>query len=182
MSTAIAAARKSSSGTILGAPSRKDIVLATKFAMQMDDAGAESGARPAATSMTAVEASLKRLQTDWIDLYQVHQRRRKTPIEETLSALDDLVHLGKVRYIGCSNFAAWQVVDAHWTAREHRLTPFISAQDEYSLVMRDIEKELIPAIESHGMGLLPYFPLASGLAYRQIPGMARSFPRAPASA
>jgi aryl-alcohol dehydrogenase-like predicted oxidoreductase len=148
-------------GTILGAR-RKDIVLATKFGMPMDDSGTKSGASRRYV-FSAVEASLKRLQTDWIDLYQIHQPDRKTPIDETLSALDDLVHQGKVRYTGCSNFPAWQVADAQWTARDRRLTSFASAQDEYSLVARDIERELVPAIEAYGMGLLPYFPLASGL-------------------
>jgi aryl-alcohol dehydrogenase-like predicted oxidoreductase len=148
-------------GTILG-PRRKDVVLATKFGMQMDDAGVKSGASRRYI-VAAVEDSLTRLKTDWIDLYQVHRPDPKTPIEETLAALDDLVHAGKVRYIGCSNFPAWQVADAQWTARDRKQTAFVSAQDEYSLVFRDIERELVPALESHGLGLLPYFPLASGL-------------------
>ncbi len=113
--------------------------------------------------MRAVEGSLKRLKTDWIDLYQVHRPDPLTSIEETLRTLDDLVRQGKVRYIGCSNYAAWQVVEAAWTARDRNLDAFISCQDEYSLVARDIERELLPAIESYGLGLLPYFPLASGL-------------------
>jgi len=148
-------------GVMLGSR-RKDIVLATKFGMPMDDSGAKSGASRRYI-FAAVEASLKRLQTDWIDLYQVHRPDDKTPIDETLSALDDLVRQGKVRYIGCSNFAAWQVADSQWTSRDRRLNSFVSAQDEYSLVVRDIERELIPALEAHGVGLLPYFPLASGL-------------------
>ena len=148
-------------GEILGAR-RKDIVLATKFGMPMDDTGSMSGASRRYI-MTAVEASLKRLKTDWIDLYQVHRPDAATPIEETLSALDDLIRQGKVRYVGCSNFAAWQVVDAQWTAKDRRLTPFIASQDELSLLVRDSERELIPALEAHGLGLLPYFPLASGL-------------------
>jgi aryl-alcohol dehydrogenase-like predicted oxidoreductase len=147
-------------GEILG-PRRKDIVLATKFAMPMDDTGSMAGASRRYI-MTAVEASLKRLKTDWIDLYQVHSPDAATPIEETLSALDDLVRQGKVRYIGCSNFAAWQVVNAQWTAKDRQLTHFISAQDELSLLVRDVERELIPALNAKGMGLLPYFPLASG--------------------
>ncbi len=146
-------------GEILG-PRRKDIVLATKFGMPMDDTGGGASRR---YIVAAAEASLKRLKTDWIDLYQVHRPDAATPIEETLSALDDLIRQGKVRYVGCSNFAAWQVVDAEWTARDRRLTPFISAQDELSLLVRDIERELIPALEAKGVGLLPYFPLASGL-------------------
>lgn len=148
-------------GEILG-PRRKDIVLATKFGMQMDDAGVKSGAARRYI-VEAAEASLKRLNTDWIDLYQLHKPDPSTPLEETLSALDDLVRAGKVRYIGCSNLPAWQVADAHWIARDRHLTPFVSAQDEYSLVVRDIERELVPALAQYGMGLLPYFPLASGL-------------------
>ncbi len=148
-------------GQILG-DRRKDIVLATKFGMAMDKEERLKGASRRYI-MRAVEASLKRLRTDWIDLYQVHRPDPLTPIEETLRALDDLVRQGKVRYIGCSNYAAWQVVDAAWTARERNLGAFISCQDEYSLVARDIERELLPAIQSHGLGLLPYFPLASGL-------------------
>jgi aryl-alcohol dehydrogenase-like predicted oxidoreductase len=148
-------------GEILG-DRRKDIVLATKFAMPMDDAGRLKGASRRYI-MSAVEASLKRLKTDWIDLYQLHSPDLSTPIEETLRALDDLVRQGKVRYIGCSNLAAWQVVEAQWTARHRNLEAFISCQDEYSLLVRDIERELIPATTQYGLGLLPYFPLASGL-------------------
>jgi aryl-alcohol dehydrogenase-like predicted oxidoreductase len=148
-------------GEILG-PRRKDIVLATKFGMQMDDSGTKMGASRRYI-MTAVEASLKRLKTDWIDLYQLHRADPRTPIEETLSALDDLVRAGKVRYIGCSNVPAWGVADASWTSRDLRSTPFICAQDEYSLLVRDVERELVPALQAHGMGLIPYFPLASGL-------------------
>jgi aryl-alcohol dehydrogenase-like predicted oxidoreductase len=106
-------------GAILG-DRRKEIVLATKFAMPMDQDGTLKGASRRYI-MSAVEASLKRLKTDWIDLYQVHQPDPLTPIEETLRALDDLVRHGKVRYIGCSNFPAWQVVAAHWTSRHHNL-------------------------------------------------------------
>jgi aryl-alcohol dehydrogenase-like predicted oxidoreductase len=148
-------------GAILGGR-RKDIVLATKFGMPMDDSGTKSGASRRYI-IAAVDESLRRLQTDWIDLYQVHQPDAKTPIEETMSALDDLVRQGKVRYVGCSNFAAWQVADAQWTARDRRYASFVSSQDEYSLLARDIERELVPALKSFGLGLLPYFPLASGL-------------------
>jgi len=119
--------------------------------------------------MSAVEASLKRLGTDWIDLYQVHRPDPLTSIEETLRALDDLVRQGKVRYVGCSNFPAWQVVEAHWTARSMSLNGFVSCQDEYSLLSRGIERDLLPAMRAYGLGLLPYFPLASGLADREIP-------------
>jgi aryl-alcohol dehydrogenase-like predicted oxidoreductase len=113
--------------------------------------------------MQAAEASLKRLRTDWIDLYQLHRPDPQTPIEETLRALDDLIREGKVRFIGCSNLSAQQVVDAQATVRRHALTAFVSAQDEYSLLARDIERELVAAAKAHGMGVLPYFPLASGL-------------------
>jgi aryl-alcohol dehydrogenase-like predicted oxidoreductase len=113
--------------------------------------------------MNAVEASLRRLRTDHLDLYQLHQPDPMTPIEETLRALDDLVRQGKVRYIGCSNLPAWQVVEAQWTAKRHNLHAFVSCQDEYSLLVRDIDRELMPAIAAYGMGLLPFFPLASGL-------------------
>jgi aryl-alcohol dehydrogenase-like predicted oxidoreductase len=113
--------------------------------------------------MRAVESSLARLRTDWIDLYQLHWPDPLTPIEETLRALDDLVHQGKVRYIGCSNLDAWQVADAAWTARHHGLTAFICAQNEYSLLVRDQSDPLFPALAQYGMGLLPYFPLGGGL-------------------
>lgn len=148
-------------GQVLG-ERRKDIVLATKFAMPMDAAGTKVGASRRYI-MAAIEASLKRLRTDWIDLYQLHQPDPATPIEETLRALDDLVRQGKVRYLGCSNLAAWQVVEAQWTAKSINANAFVCCQDEYSLVVRGIEKELMPAIEAYGMGLLPFFPLASGL-------------------
>jgi aryl-alcohol dehydrogenase-like predicted oxidoreductase len=148
-------------GEVLG-PRRKDIVLATKFSSPMDDEGKLKGASRRYI-MSAVEASLRRLETDWIDLYQQHWVDPQTPIEETLRALDDLVRQGKVRYIGSSNFAAWQVVEAHWTARDLRIHQFISCQNEYSLVVRDAERELLPAMRAYDLGLLPYFPLASGL-------------------
>ena len=146
-------------GEILGAR-RKDIVLATKFGMPMSETKVGASRR---CICQAVEDSLRRLKTDCIDLYQLHQPDPLTPIEETLRALDDLIRAGKVRYIGCSNLKAWQVVDASWTAKSEGLNAFVSAQDEYSLLVRDAQNELIPALESHGMGLLPYFPLASGL-------------------
>ena len=148
-------------GAILGAR-RKDVVLATKFGMAMDDDAAKArGSR--AYIMGAVEDSLRRLRTDWIDLYQYHTPDPKTPMEETLRALDDLVKAGKVRAIGCSNLAASGLRDAAALARAQGLTPFATAQDEYSLVVRGAETELLPAIAACGMSLLPYFPLASGL-------------------
>ncbi|MCX7325259.1 MAG: aldo/keto reductase [Hyphomicrobiales bacterium] len=148
-------------GEVLGAR-RKDIVLASKFGMEMDDAGAKLGGSRR-WMMRAVEDSLSRLKTDWIDLYQYHRPDPLTPIDETLRAFEDLIRQGKVRYIGCSNMPSWQVATAQWTAKDIGVTPFVSAQDEYSLVVRDAEKELIPALQHYGMGLLPYFPLASGL-------------------
>jgi aryl-alcohol dehydrogenase-like predicted oxidoreductase len=115
------------------------------------------------TIIRAVEDSLKRLRTDWIDLYQQHFPDPATPVEETLRALDDLIRAGKVRYIGCSNYAAWQIADAAWAARTANLNAFISCQNEYSLLVRKAELELLPAAEHFGLGLLPYFPLASGM-------------------
>jgi aryl-alcohol dehydrogenase-like predicted oxidoreductase len=148
-------------GQVLG-DRRKDIVLATKFGMPMDDAGSLKGASRR-YMLSAVEASLRRLKTDWIDLYQLHTPDPLTPIEETLRALEDLVRQGKVRYIGCSNLPAWQVVEALWTARHLGVNAFVSCQDEYSLLVRDPERDLLPAMEAYGLGLLPYFPLACGL-------------------
>jgi aryl-alcohol dehydrogenase-like predicted oxidoreductase len=148
-------------GRILG-EKRKQIVLATKFGLPMDDTGTLRGASRRYI-MHAVEASLKRLRTDWIDLYQLHRPDEQTPIEETLRALDELVRQGKVRFIGCSNLSAQQMVAAQDTASRHGLAAFVSCQDEYSLLKRDIERELIPAAKARGLGILPYFPLASGL-------------------
>jgi aryl-alcohol dehydrogenase-like predicted oxidoreductase len=144
---------------------RDDVVVATKFGGDMG--GTNGPDRNAMGSRRyiarAVEASLRRLGTDYIDLYQIHRPDSHTPIEETLSALDDLVRAGKVRYLGSSNFSGAQVVDAAWTARTAHLTPFVSAQNEYSLLNRSVEAELVPACEQFGVGLLPFFPLASGL-------------------
>jgi len=150
-------------GQLLG-DRRKYIVLATKFGndRKQYDATTKGGASRRVIMM-AVEASLKRLQTDWIDLYQLHKPDPLTSIEETLRALDDLVRQGKVRYVGSSNFPAWRVVEAHWTAKHAGLNAFISCQNEYSVLVRAIEQELVPAIQACGLGLLPYFPLAAGL-------------------
>jgi aryl-alcohol dehydrogenase-like predicted oxidoreductase len=144
---------------------RDDIVLATKFGMDMEGAnGADRGARGSRGYIVrAVEASLRRLDTDYIDLYQLHRPDEATPIDETLAALDDLVRSGKVRYLGNSNFAGWQIADADWTARAGGMTPFISAQNQYSLLHREVEAEVVPACEHFGLGLLPFFPLDSGL-------------------
>jgi aryl-alcohol dehydrogenase-like predicted oxidoreductase len=147
-------------GQILG-DRRKDIVLASKFGMAMDEGEKKGASRR--YIMAAVEASLTRLRTDWLDLYQVHRPDPLTPIEETLRALDDLVRSGKVRYVGCSNFSAIQAVEAQLTARHLGLSPFVSAQDEYNLLKRDLEKDNLGVYRRHGFGILPYFPLASGL-------------------
>jgi aryl-alcohol dehydrogenase-like predicted oxidoreductase len=144
---------------------RHEVVLATKFGTGLRGAnGPDWDARGSRRYIRrAVERSLQRLRTDWIDLYQIHYPDRSTPIEETLSALDDLVHEGKVRYVGSSNFSAWQVTDAEWTARTRGFERFISAQNEYNLLDRRIEKDLVPAAERFSVSLLPYFPLASGV-------------------
>jgi aryl-alcohol dehydrogenase-like predicted oxidoreductase len=149
-------------GRALGAR-RPEIVIATKFAgpMSSDRFDMQGGSRR--YIMQAVEASLTRLGTDYIDLYQMHRADTETPIEETLRALDDLVGQGKVRYVGCSNYAAWQLTDAAWTAGSCNLNAFISAQNRYSLLTRDVELEVVPACEAFGLGVLPYFPLESGL-------------------
>jgi aryl-alcohol dehydrogenase-like predicted oxidoreductase len=112
--------------------------------------------------MKAVEASLKRLQTDYIDLYQMHVPDPSTPIEETLRALDDLVRSGKIRYIGCSNYAAWQLSEALWTSQVHNLNSFGTIQPQYNLLARQIESELVPCCLAHSIGVIPYSPLASG--------------------
>lgn len=148
-------------GEVLG-DRRKDIVLATKYAKPMSDDGHKQGASRRYI-MAAVEDSLRRLKTDWIDLYQQHDYDDRTPIEETLRALDDLIRQGKVRYIGNSNFPAWRIAEAEMVARQMNVTPFASCQDEYSLVVRGIEKDLLPAVQHYNLGLLPFFPLASGL-------------------
>lgn len=148
---------------------RQDVVLATKFGMKMGEGPHKSGGSRKYI-MSAVEDSLRRLDTDYIDLYQLHRPDPETPIDETLRALDDLVRSGKVRYIGNSNFAGWQAAEAHYVAKQANLTPFISAQNEYNLLDRRIEGELVPACNAYGLSILPYFPLASGFLtgkYRQ---------------
>ncbi|HEY4992137.1 MAG TPA: aldo/keto reductase [Nakamurella sp.] len=144
---------------------RDDVVVATKFGMDAGGAnGPDFGARGSRRYIrTAVEASLRRLDTDRIDLYQLHQPDPLTPIQETLAALDELVAAGKVRYVGHSNLAGWQLADADWIARTSSRTPFISAQNEYSLLNRGIERDVIPAARAFGVGILPFFPLANGL-------------------
>lgn len=148
-------------GKILG-PRRKDIVLATKFGMPMSDDGLKVGGSRRYI-MQAVEASLSRLKTDVIDLYQMHQLDTETPIEETLRTLDDLVRSGKVRYVGCSNFPSWRMAAAQETSARLGLNQFVSFQDELSMLVRHNERELMACGEHYGLGLLPFFPLASGL-------------------
>ncbi len=141
---------------------RREVILATKFAKSMGEGPLQSGGSRA-WIMRAVEDSLQRLGTDYIDLYQQHSFDPGTPLEETMRALDDLVTAGKVRYLGSSNFAAWQVVDAHWVAKSSGRTAFASVQNEYSLLDRAIEAELVPACDALGLGVIPYYPLANGL-------------------
>jgi aryl-alcohol dehydrogenase-like predicted oxidoreductase len=157
--------QRGGSETILGGvlgERRKDIVLVTKFGLAMDDEERLKGGS-ARYVMTAIEASLKRLKTDWIDLYYLHRPDPTTPIEETLRAFDKLIEQGKVRYVGCSNMSAVQVVEADQVAKANSLDRFISCQDQYNLLSRQIEADLIPAMQAHKLTLLPYFPLASGM-------------------
>jgi aryl-alcohol dehydrogenase-like predicted oxidoreductase len=144
---------------------RGEVIIATKFGSDMRGAnGPDWGARGSRRYIRiAVENSLRRLGTDWIDLYQLHEPDPNTPIEETLAALTEIVAEGKVRYIGSSNLGGWQVIDADWTSRTSGFEAFISAQNEYSWLNRSAEAELVPALEHTGQSLLPYFPLASGL-------------------
>ncbi|WP_314140298.1 aldo/keto reductase [uncultured Plantibacter sp.] len=144
---------------------RDEIVLATKFGhvdyeSPIPNWGAKGSRRYV---RLAVEGSLRRLGTDWIDLYQLHTPDPFTPIEETIAALDELVHEGKIRYAGHSNFAGWQLTEADWAARTAGHPAFISAQNEYSLLVRGAERELFPAMRAAGVGFLPYFPLYNGL-------------------
>lgn len=151
-------------GAALG--SRRDqVVVATKFGMDMRGAnGPDFGARGSRRYViNAVEASLRRLGTDWIDLYQFHTPDPRTPIEETLSALDVLIRDGKVRYVGHSNFSGWQMAEAEFVARELGAERFISSQNHYNLLDRRAELEVLPAAQAYGLGVLPYFPLANGL-------------------
>ena len=139
---------------------RREIVLATKFGAPMGQG--LMGAK-ASYVARAVEASLTRLGTDYIDLYQLHFPDPTTPVEETLRALDECVRAGKVRYIGCSNYSGWQLVEALWTSKHNGLAAYVTAQNQYSLLDRRIERELAEAAKKYTVGILPYFPLASGL-------------------
>lgn len=144
---------------------RDEVVLATKFGMDMRGVnGPDWGVRGSRRYVRlAVESSLRRLGTDWIDLYQMHQPDPVTPIEETLSVLDDLVREGKIRYVGHSNFAGWQIAEAELTASIAGTTAFVSAQNEYSPLARAVEAEVLPAVRAYALGFLPYFPLYNGL-------------------
>lgn len=144
---------------------RDEAVIATKFGMDMQGVnGPDFGARTSRRYVQrAVDSSLRRLGTDWIDLYQLHRPDPATPLEETLSAMDDLVVAGKIRYAGHCNLAGWQVADAAWTARHRSLSAPVSAQNHYSLLEREAEREIVPACRQFDVGLLPYFPLANGL-------------------
>jgi aryl-alcohol dehydrogenase-like predicted oxidoreductase len=153
-------------GQVLAEAGARDrMLVATKFGSPTAGAnGPDWGARGGRRYIRqAVEASLRRLRTDWIDLYQYHRPDGVTPMEETLAALDELVTAGKVRYVGSSNLAGWQVSDAAWLAETRGWAPFVSAQNHYSLLDRNVERELVPSCARHGVGILPFFPLANGL-------------------
>lgn len=150
-------------GAALGSR-RTDVVIATKFGMAMGGTNGPEDARASKAYMRkAVESSLRRLGTDYIDLYQLHTPDRVTPIADTLGAMGELVDEGLVRYVGCSNLSAWELVEADWTARTWGFHKFVSSQNEYSLYNRTAEVELVPACQHLGVGILPYFPLAYGL-------------------
>ncbi|MDO9445003.1 MAG: aldo/keto reductase [Dehalococcoidia bacterium] len=141
---------------------RDEAIVATKFAGPMGEGPLRSGGSRRYI-MQEVEASLRRMDTDYIDLYQMHFPDPKTPQDETMRALDDLVTSGKVRYLGNSNYAGWQIANAAWIAKSEHLSPFVSAQNQYSLLDRRIEAEVVPAAREFGLSILPFFPLASGL-------------------
>ena len=148
-------------GKALTGARRNDVFLATKFHGAMGDEPNQQGSSRR-WIIREVENSLRRLGTDWIDLYQVHRPRIDTDIEETLGALSDLVHQGKVRYIGSSTFPASQIVEAQWVARDRRLERFVTEQPAYSILARAIEGDILPTCERHGMGVLSYSPLTGG--------------------
>lgn len=151
---------------------RQDVLLATKVGIKNGD-GPNDGGSSRFHIMREVEASLRRLRTDYIDLYQIHTIDPTTPLEETLRALDDLVASGKVRYIGASNYAAWQLMKALSLSERHSLTKYVSVQPGYSLVDRGIERELVPFCVSEGIGIIPYFPLAGGILTGKYAGGAK---------
>jgi aryl-alcohol dehydrogenase-like predicted oxidoreductase len=153
-------------GKALADGRRDDVILATKFHGAMgDDPDGKAANRQGSSRrwiIREVEDSLRRLGTDWIDLYQVHRPRTDTDIEETLGALTDLVHQGKVRYIGSSTFPASQIVEAQWIARDRRLERFVTEQPAYSMLVRAIENDVLPTCNRHGMGVMSYSPLTGG--------------------
>ena len=149
-------------GQALGAR-RRDVTIVTKFGMKMSSTPEHRQRGSREHIIRCCEDSLRRLGTDWIDLYLHHQPDAATPVEETLEALDRLIGAGKIRYAGCSNYAGWQIADAAWTSRERRLNPFVAAQNEWNLLSRGVETEVVPAARRFGLGLMPYFPLAMGL-------------------
>ncbi|MEK7352897.1 MAG: aldo/keto reductase, partial [Chloroflexota bacterium] len=153
------------------------VVIATKFFLPMGEGPNDRGGSRYYI-MRAVEASLRRLQTEYIDLYQMHRPDSTTPIEETLRALDDLVRAGKVRYIGCSNYAAWQLSDALWTSSVNHLHSFLTVQSRYNILDRQIEAELVPCCQSHSIGVIPWGPLAGGF----LTGKYRKGEKAPSDA
>ena len=148
-------------GQALGAR-RKNIVLASKFGNAMDDSGTMQGCSRRYIKI-AVEASLKRLNTDWIDLYQMHRPDTETPIDETLRALEDLVREGKIRHAGCSQFSAAQIREASQAAKQAGIEGLVSAQNHYNLIKRDMERDFVPAIRESGISFIPFYPLAGGL-------------------
>ena len=141
---------------------RQRALIATKVGSSMGEGPNDTGSSRKHV-IEGCEASLRRLRVDAIDLYQIHRFDPTTPLEETLSALDDLVRAGKVRYIGCSNYAAWQIVQALWTSDRRGLAPFVAVQPEYNLLSREVEAEVVPCCLEFGLGLIPYFPLAAGV-------------------
>ncbi|MDR7544178.1 MAG: aldo/keto reductase [Armatimonadota bacterium] len=148
---------------------RDRAVVATKVGWALGDGPNQAGVSRARL-VAGIEASLRRLQMDYVDLLQIHRWDQETPLEESLGALDDLVRQGKVRYIGCSNFAAWQLVWSLWLSERRGWSRFVTVQPEYSLLVREIERELIPACQAFGVGVIPYYPLAAGVLtgkYRQ---------------
>jgi aryl-alcohol dehydrogenase-like predicted oxidoreductase len=140
---------------------RSQVILATKFGYPMGDGPNEKGGSRY-YMVNAIENSLRRLKTDYIDLYQIHIPDPTTPIEETLRAFDDLIRSGKVRYIGCSNFAAWQLCEALWTSRACNLPAFVTVQSRYNILEREIEKELVPCCQAYNIGIIPWGPLSGG--------------------
>lgn len=158
---------------------RGQIVLATKVHGRMDDSDVLAGGNNRRHIIAECEASLRRLQTDYIDLYQIHRPSSSVPIDETLRALDDLIRAGKVRYIGTSTFPAWQIMESLWIARELGLNRFVTEQPPYHLLDRGIERELVPMAQTYGLAILPWSPLARGFLtgrYRRggdIPGDSR---------